>query len=92
MSPHLYPILKDSKITPSKIDLLNLYKIISGISSLIPLRECADYMNDEDGQYILLEYKGGQGYISQGDVGDGLQKGTNYDLGMGFILTSINFN
>jgi hypothetical protein len=48
-------------------------------------------MNDEDGQYILIEPKGLQGYISRGDVGSGLRRGTDYNLGMGFIFTLLDF-
>ena len=90
MDPYLHPISQNEKITPINLNLLNLYKIISGVRTLIPLRGYANYMNDEDGEYILIEYPGEQGYISLGNVGDGLRKGTNYSLGMGFIFTLLS--
>jgi len=79
-------------VTPldTNVDLLSLYRILSGTKPLIPLRGCPDYMDDSDGKYILIEYKGGQGYISRGNVGGGLRGGTDYNLGMGFRFTLLD--
>jgi hypothetical protein len=87
----LQPISQNPNVTPLKLDLRNLYNILAGVGKIIPLRGCPDYMNDEDGQYILIEPKGLQGYISRGNVGGGLQRGTDYNLGMGFIFTLLDF-
>jgi len=87
----LQPLSQNPNVTPLKLDLGNLHSILAGVGSIIPLRECPDYMNDEDGQYILIEPKGLQGYISRGNVGSGLRRGTDYNLGMGFIFTLLDF-
>ena len=89
--PFLQPISQNPNVTPLKLDLMNLHSILAGAGSLIPLRDCPDYMDDEDGQYILIEPKEIQGYISRGNVGGGLRRGTDYNLGMGFIFTLLDF-
>jgi len=86
------PISENPNVTPLKLDLFNLYKILAGASPIIPLQGCPDYMNDEDGKYILIELEEIQGYISHGNVGRGLRRGTDYNLGMGFIFTSLDFD
>jgi hypothetical protein len=89
------PISENPNVTPldTNVDLRSLYRIIAGASPLIPLRRCPNYMKDEDGEYILIEPLGVQfnGYISRGNVGSGLKKGTDYNLGMGFIFTLLDF-
>jgi hypothetical protein len=92
MYPFLQPISENPNVTPLKLDLINLFSLLAGLKSIIPLIKCPDYMNDEDGQYILIESEGLQGYISLGNVGGGLRKGTNYNLGMGFIFTTVDFD
>jgi len=89
------PISENPNVTPldTNVDLRSLYRIIAGASPLIPLRRCPNYMKDEDGEYILIEPLGVRfnGYISRGNVGSGLKKGTDYNLGMGFIFTLLDF-
>jgi hypothetical protein len=92
MYPFLQPISQNPNVTPLKLDLINLNGLLAGLRSIITLRKCPDYMNDEDGQYILIELEELQGYISLGNVGGGLRKGTNYDLGKGFIFTTVDFD
>ena len=89
------PISENPNVTPldTNVDLRSLYRIIAGASPLIPLKRCPNYMKDEDGEYILIEPLGVRfnGYISRGNVGSGLKKGTDYNLGMGFIFTLLDF-
>jgi hypothetical protein len=92
MYPFLQPISQNPNVTPLKLNLINLNGLLAGLRSIITLRKCPDYMNDEDGQYILIEPEELQGYISLGNVGGGLRKGTNYDLGKGFIFTTVDFD
>ena len=81
------PISENPNITPLEINISNFYSILAAVEPIIDLYRCPRYYNDSDGKYIWIEYNGGQGYISRGGVGSGLKRGTNYDLGMGFVFT-----
>jgi len=87
---HQYPepISENPNITPLEINTGDFYSILAAVAPIIDIRRCPSYFNDSDGKYIWIEYKGGQGYISRGGVGSGLKRGTNYDLGMGFVFTA----
>jgi hypothetical protein len=81
------PISENPNITPLDVNIENFHSILAAVKPIIGLYRCPSYYNDSDGKYIWIEYDGGQGYISRGGGGSGLKRGTNYDLGMGFIFT-----
>ena len=85
---HPEPISENPNITPLEINTVDFYRILAAVEPIIDLKRCPSYFDDSDGKYIWIEYNGGQGYISRGGVGSGLKRGTNYDLGMGFVFTA----
>ena len=88
MSPFPYPISKYPDVTPLNPDNLRIiYRILS--SSVYGIKMgCPDIIN-EDGGYILVQFKEGQGYINRKGKGKRLRQGPKYDLGMGLEFTLL---
>jgi hypothetical protein len=86
--PFPRPISENPEVKPLEVNTDNLYSILAAAEPIIDLKRCPSYFNDSDGKYIWIEYNGGQGYITRGGGGPGLKRGTDYDLGMGFVLTA----
>ena len=83
------PISKYPNVTPiDPNDLSIIYRILAASVYGIKMG-CPDIMNDEDGKYILIQSKGGKGYIMRKGEGMDLRQGPKHDLGMGLEFTSL---
>jgi len=83
------PISKYPNVTPfNSNDLSIIYRILAASVYGIKMG-CPDIMNDEDGKYILIQSKGGKGYIMRKGEGMDLRQGPKHDLGMGFEFTLL---